>query len=119
MVASAFFLFATVGCQSQSQAQSTIDESVYHNLPFSMPKVQQTNFPNYSVSIVDFGAKSGGIFLNTEAINNAIKAVNDKGGGKVIIPEGLWLSGPIELLSNVNLYTAENCLVLFTDDFEA
>ena len=119
MIASAFFLFATVGCQSQSQAQSTIDESVYHNLPFSMPKVQQTNFPNYSVSIVDFGAKSGGIFLNTEAINNAIKAVNDKGGGKVIIPEGLWLSGPIELLSNVNLYTAENCLVLFTDDFEA
>ena len=76
MIASAFFLFATVGCQSQSQAQSTIDESVYHNLPFSMPKVQQTNFPNYSVSIVDFGAKSGGIFLNTEAINNAIKAVN-------------------------------------------
>lgn len=33
-----------------------------------------------------------------------------------MIPAGLWLSGPIELLSNVNLYTEKNALVLFTDD---
>ncbi len=120
-VASAFFALTAVGCQSQScsQKQSTIDESIYNDLPFSMPKVQQVSFPNYSVSIVEFGAKSGGIFLNTEAINNAIKAVNAKGGGKVVIPEGLWLTGPIELLSNVNLHTEDNSLVLFTDDFEA
>ncbi len=39
--------------------------------------------------------------------------------GKVIIPEGTWLTGPIELLSNVNLYTERNALVLFTGDFEA
>ncbi len=39
--------------------------------------------------------------------------------GKVIIPEGIWLTGPIELLSNVNLYTKQNALVLFTGDFEA
>ena len=39
--------------------------------------------------------------------------------GKVIIPEGIWLTGPIELLSNVNLYTEQNALVLFTGDFEA
>lgn len=38
------------------------------------------------MNICDFGAKSDGVTLNTEAINNAIKAVHDKGGGKVIIP---------------------------------
>jgi polygalacturonase len=54
-----------------------------------------------------------------KAINDAIKAVNAKGGGKVVIPEGLWLTGPIELLSNVNLHTEKNALVVFTDDFNA
>lgn len=70
-----------------------------------MPKVEQPSFPDYTVSILQFGAKSDGTTLNTKAINDAIKAVNAKGGGKVVIPEGLWLTGPIELLSNVNLHT--------------
>lgn len=34
-----------------------------------------------------------------------LKPSMQKGGGKVVIPEGLWLTGPIELLSNVNLHT--------------
>ena len=46
-------------------------------------------FPDYSVNIIDFGAKPDGITLNTKAINDAIQQVNAKGGGKVIIPEGL------------------------------
>lgn len=96
-----------------------IDNAIYQNLPFEMPKVQQPAFPNYEVNITAFGAKGDGIFLNTKAINDAIKDVNKRGGGKVIIPQGLWLTGPIELLSNVNLYTERNALVLFTDDFEA
>lgn len=84
-----------------------------------MPKVQQPVFPAYEVNIEKFGAKGDGLFLNTKAINDAIKDVNQHGGGKVIIPEGIWLTGPIELLSNVNLYTKQNALVLFTGDFEA
>lgn len=77
-----------------------------------MPKVQQPVFPAYEVNIEKFGAKGDGLFLNTKAINDAIKDVNQRGGGKVIIPEGVWLTGPIELLSNVNLYTEQNALVL-------
>ncbi len=102
-----------------AQSFNLIDNSIYQNLPFNMPQVQQPSFPDYSVNILDFGAKGDGTTLNTEAINKAIKAVNTKGGGKVIIPEGLWLTGPIELLSNVNLYTEQNALILFTNDFNA
>ncbi|MCB7306486.1 glycosyl hydrolase family 28-related protein, partial [Bariatricus massiliensis] len=68
------------------------------------------------VNIRDFGALSDGVTLNTEAINNAIKAVSSKGGGKVIIPEGLWLTGPVVLLSNVNLYAEKNALIVFSSD---
>lgn len=102
-----------------AQCENHIDDSIYENLPFDMPKVEQPTFADYSVNILDFGAKSDGITLNTKPINDAIKAVNAKGGGKVIIPEGWWLTGPIELLSNVNLYTEKNALVVFTDDFSA
>lgn len=91
-------------------------EDVYKNLPFSMPEVSKPSFPDYEVNIRDFGALSDGVTLNTEAINNAIKTVSSKGGGKVIIPEGLWLTGPVVLLSNVNLYTEKNALIVFSSD---
>ena len=111
-----------VACTQQeetTQCKSDIDNSIYENLPFNMPQVIQPSFPDYTVNIKNFGAKADGKTLNTQAINDAIKAVNEKGGGKVIIPEGLWLTGPIELMSNINLYTEKNALVLFTDDFQA
>ena len=109
------------GCKQSECAisENAIDDTIYQNLPFEMPKVQQPVFPAYEVNISKFGAKGDGMTLNTKAINDAIKEVNQRGGGKVIIPEGTWLTGPIELLSNVNLYTERNALILFTGDFEA
>lgn len=92
---------------------------IYEGLPFEMPRVERPSFPDFQANITDFGAKNDGITLNTRAINDAIRSVSQKGGGTVIIPEGIWLTGPIELLSNVNLHTEKNALVLFTDDFEA
>jgi len=98
---------------------SNVDPAIYNGVPFKMPKVVQPSFPVYKANILDFGAKGDGIFLNTKAINDAIKKVNAKGGGTVVIPSGLWLTGPIELLSNVNLYAEQNALVVFTDDYNA
>ncbi|WP_302284671.1 glycoside hydrolase family 28 protein [Bacteroides clarus] len=105
-------------CQSTSTEQhnDTYIEDLYEALPFDMPVVQRPSFPDYQVDIRDFGAKADGETLNTEAINNAIKAVSEKGGGKVIIPEGLWLTGPVVLQNNVNLHVEKNALVLFSGD---
>ena len=77
--------------------------AIYADVPFSMPTVERPSFPAYEVNICDFGAKSDGVTLNTEAINRAIQAVHAKGGGRVIIPEGLWLTGPITLLRSLSL----------------
>lgn len=105
-------------CQSTSTEQhnDTYFEDLYEALPFDMPVVQRPSFPDYQVDIRDFGAKADGETLNTEAINNAIKAVSEKGGGKVVIPEGLWLTGPVVLQNNVNLHVEKNALVLFSGD---
>lgn len=105
--------------QVGAQNHKTNGENLYAGLPFDMPRVEQPAFANNEVNIREFGAVSDGATLNTRAINDAIKAVNAKGGGKVVIPAGLWLTGPIELLSNVNLYTEPNALVVFTGDFDA
>ncbi|RYD74867.1 MAG: glycoside hydrolase family 28 protein [Sphingobacteriales bacterium] len=83
----------------------------------SMHVIKQVNIKADTTSIVSFGAKGDGVSLNTESINKAIAAVSQKGGGVVLIPGGLWLTGPIELKSNVNLHLKRDALLQFTDDF--
>lgn len=112
-------LICSCKTDGNSGRQPVEASSVYKDVPFNMKEVQRPAFPEYEISITDLGAKGDGHTLNTESINKAIKQVNEKGGGKVIIPEGLWLTGPIVLLDNVNLHTEKNALVVFTNDFNA
>jgi polygalacturonase len=92
--------------------------SLYKNLEFAMPVVTEPGFPAYTVSITDFGAVNDGQTLNTKAILDAISEVAGKGGGKVVIPRGLWLTGPIILKSNINLHIEDGALVIFSSDKE-
>jgi polygalacturonase len=91
---------------------------LYRDLSFQMSKVKQPVIPALSVNIKDYGAKSGGLLSNTKAIAAAIDAIVQKGGGTVVIPEGLWLTGPIALKSKVNLHAEKGALVLFTNDYD-
>ena len=84
-----------------------------HNLP----PVQLPSFKKDTVNIVSYGAKADGITLNTKSVNTAVAESSKKGGGVVLIPAGLWLTGPIELKSNVNLHLQKNALLQFTTDF--
>ena len=81
------------------------------------PVVLSTSFKKDSFHITRYGAKADGITLNTKSINDAIDACNKKGGGIVVVPAGLWLTGPIELKSNVNLHLKRNAILQFTKDF--
>ncbi|TCD12954.1 glycoside hydrolase family 28 protein [Pedobacter frigidisoli] len=83
----------------------------------TLPVIQQVKFKKDTTSIISFGAKGDGVTLNTQSINKVIAAVSQKGGGVVLIPSGLWLTGPIELKSNVNLHLKRDAILQFTDDF--
>lgn len=85
-------------------------------LAFELPGIYQPHFRKDTFNIRDYGAANDGISLNTTAINSAISACNKAGGGTVLIPRGLWLTGPIVLKSNVELHTERGALVLFTPD---
>jgi len=59
--------------------------------------------PAKTFNIKDYGAIGDNSTDNTKAINDAIKAATNAGGGKVIIPAGKYLSGPIQFESNLDL----------------
>lgn len=90
--------------------------ALYKGLEFDMPKVKLPKISKKSVSIKDFGAVGDGLTLNTEAFAKAIDAASKQGGGTVIVPQGLWLTGPIVFKSNINLYLEKGALITFSSD---
>lgn len=84
----------------------------------SFPEVQLPNIPNQSFTITDYGAVSDGLTDNTQAFKQAIEACSAAGGGKVIIPAGIWLTGPIVLRNKIDLHAMAGALIIFSPDFE-
>lgn len=96
---------------------STHDASAQEAYSWSnLPKIQQPVFRKDTIRITAFGAVADGHTLNTKAINQAIESCSKKGGGVVLVPAGLWITGPVALKSNVNLHLQEGSLLLFTTD---
>jgi len=93
-------------------------DKIYEGLEFDMPKVMEPVFSDQSVSITDFGGVPDGQTNNKEAFASAIDEVVKKGGGMVVVPRGIWLTGPITLKSNVNLHLEEGSVILFSRDFD-
>lgn len=91
---------------------------MYEGVEFDMPRVKETSFPDYVVSIADFGAVGDGTQSNTSAFADAIEEVSKKGGGKVVVPRGMWLTGPIQFKSNINLHLEDGALLLFSKNFD-
>lgn len=108
-------LFFMVAC-SNPKIEQVQYEDIYSGVEFKMPKVIEPDFPKYTVSILEYNAVSNGLELNTKAINDAINDVAENGGGTVVIPKGIWMTGPIVLQSNVNLCAEEGALVVFSPD---
>ena len=88
----------------------------FAHAPFAMPAVATPQFPQRDFRITDYGANGNGQVLNTAAFAQAMKACSDAGGGRVIVPAGVWLTGPIEFLSHVDLHLEQGALIQFTKE---
>ncbi|HEY4205488.1 MAG TPA: glycosyl hydrolase family 28 protein, partial [Puia sp.] len=65
-----------------------------------------------TLNILAFGAKGDGVALNTVAIQTAIDSAGQMGGGTVVFPKGRFLSGTLELRSNVHIYLQQGAVLL-------
>jgi len=111
-----FVLIICIGCTSY--AEKIPEDIAPLNPPFDMPEFQRPVFPDRDFDILDYGAKAGGKTKNTGAFADAVRACTEAGGGRVLVPEGTWLTGPIHLKSNVNLHLEEGAVVKFSTDFD-
>lgn len=63
-------------------------------------------------NVRDYGAKGDGKTLDSPAIDRAIQACCEQGGGRVLLPAGRYLSGSIHLKSNVELHLQAGCVIV-------
>ncbi len=94
---------------------STVSEAdPWKKMELIIKSIPQTQFSDKTYNINDFGAVADGKTLNTTAFEKAIKECSKNGGGKVIVPNGKYLTGAIHLESNVNLHLEDNAEILFS-----
>ncbi|MCR4860743.1 MAG: glycoside hydrolase family 28 protein [Bacteroidales bacterium] len=90
--------------------------SAREDLPFDMPEVRLPSIPHRSVVLTDFGAVGDGTFLNTEAFASAIRSLSGQGGGRLVVPAGIWFTGPIALESRIELHLEPDAVIVFSSD---
>ena len=72
--------------------------------------------PDRQVSLSDFGGVPDGVTSNTESFRKAISALDKQGGGRLLVPEGIYLTGPISLKSCIDLHLERGAVILFSPD---
>ena len=102
-------------CQNHAVSQPQVG---WDQLPEIMARIKAPVFPDRDFDITDFGAVGDGKTKCTEAFKKAIKACHQAGGGRVVVPDGVFLTGPIHLRSNVCLEVGKGATILFSDRFE-
>ena len=109
---------ATTACLAPNVMAHLLSEqpspSAWDNAADIRNRISLPHFPDRDFPVTDFGAIGDGKMVNTASIKATISACSATGGGRVVIPAGVFLTGPIHLESNVNLHVSENAELLFS-----
>jgi len=79
--------------------------------------IELPNINDKEYDITNYGAVSGGVVSNTKVFSTAVELASET-GGRVIVPDGIWLTGPIELKSGVELHLEDNAVIVFDKSAE-
>ncbi|HJX89250.1 MAG TPA: glycoside hydrolase family 28 protein [Pyrinomonadaceae bacterium] len=83
-------------------------------MPGILKRIKPPVFPKRDFPVIKFGAKANETTDSTEAFRKAIAACDSAGGGRVVVPAGTFLTGAINLKSNVNLYLSPGATIKFS-----
>ncbi|MDQ8201042.1 glycoside hydrolase family 28 protein [Pelagicoccus enzymogenes] len=109
------------GCAPSQQDADDSEKAFigWDDLPQILEQIQAPTFPDRDFEITEYGAVADNETDIKPAIDQAIAAANEAGGGRVLIPAGDWfIAGPIHLKSNVNLHAAEGATINFSTEPE-
>jgi polygalacturonase len=108
-------IFAALVCAANVSAQqyTTVEAP---EAPFAFEPLEMFVFPDRDFPITKYGAKPGDVKATTAAFAKAMAACNKAGGGRVVVPAGEWLTGPVHFRSGCNLYLSEGARLVFDDD---
>ncbi len=102
----------TISCSKKITPEAETDP--WKTMELTIKNLPKTNFQNKTYNINDFGAVADGKTLNTAAFEKAIQTCTENGGGKVLVPNGKYLTGAIHLENNVNLHLEDKAEILFS-----
>jgi polygalacturonase len=104
------------GASGGMSPSSGIMAAGWDDYPAILARIKAPTFPARDFTITQYGAVAGGTADASEAIAKAIAACSAAGGGRVVVPAGIFLTGPITLKSNVNLHVSEGATLRFHTD---
>ena len=104
---------------SEARAAEKAAAKAWAQLPKILKRIVPPKFPDHDFDITKFGAVGDGVTDCSKALADAITACNSAGGGRVIVPGGKFLTGPIHLKSDVNLHVVKDATILFTTNTAA
>ena len=96
-------------------------QAYYRGLPGGI-KMQEPVIPEIpagAVLLTEFGGVGDGMTDNTEAFAKAVAELSGQGGGHLVVPAGIWLTGPITLKDHIDLHLEKNAMILLTPDRSA
>lgn len=108
----AALLLTSLTTTAQAQDYTTY----YQNLPVALQQVTAPVIPANSITLTEVGGVGDGVALNTEAFQKGISKLSKQGGGRLVVPAGVWLTGPIMLKDNIELHLDKNAIILFSPD---
>ncbi len=85
-------------------------------VPGILARIGPPSIPQRDFDVVAFGAIGDGVFDCSTAIAQATAACAAAGGGRVVIPAGRFLTGPIHLASRMELHVSRGATLLFHTD---
>lgn len=92
-------------------------ENPWDQVATILENIQPPTFPDKDFIITDYGAVSDSITDCLPALKNAIDQCSAEGGGRVVVPAGIFfVKGPIHLKSNVNLHVSEGAQLKFSTE---
>jgi polygalacturonase len=103
----------TSGCASLGRASSGTG---WEMVPGILARIRPPTFPARDFPITQHGAIEGGAHESTRAIRAAVEACAAAGGGRVVVPAGRFLTGPVHLKSGVNLHLEHGATLAFVRD---